>query len=157
MGRKGIAAVGLSALAVTTGALVANSLDTSTATQEPSLTLQIPPTYPTNEPDPPFGARVRLGGVDGKNCSQVADVTVRKSTVGLLIKNYAEGYRWWTKTVTSSGDSPPVLRGKYYAGAGQVQTFAVLSKYTLYFANSNCPGISAKYKWNATTINVKVI
>jgi hypothetical protein len=155
MGRRGIAAVGLSALTVTVGVLVANSLDATV--EESTITLSIPPTYPTNEPDPPFGARVRLGGIDGKNCSQVADVTVRKSTVGFLIKNYATGYRWWTKTVTLSGDSPPVLRGKYYAGAGMVQTFAVLSKYILYFANSNCPGTSAKYKWNATTINVKVI
>lgn len=114
-------------------------------------------------PEPPWGARVILGGVEGTSCSQVASVKVKSTTKGVLYRSGGSGERWVTKAQRVSGDpgalAPPAFRGKMAPGVWTLTDRFQPKRlvYRVWFANSNCPGTTLAFKWNATTVTVAVV
>jgi hypothetical protein len=150
----GAAAGAVAAVAVLGGVALTVSEDT---TEPPAQTL----TAVDPSPQPPWGARVYLGGKDGMNCSQAATIVARTTTPGILFVRGPGGESWVTKTATliqGENPSPPFIKARLTPGAWVVQnSFPAPIKYRLWFANSNClraDGLGAK--WNATVVTVTV-
>lgn len=158
MNKAGAAVVvaGTIALGVATaGSLITSSNETTATVTEVTTTA-----WPQL---PPYGAKVDLRG-----CAQNASVTVKTTTVGLVLRSY-DAVHWATKSESldkpliagqpdTTPPTPPMVKWKQPVGEFFTLTnFTAPQKFRLYFASAVCPGTTLPIKWNASIVTVTVV